>query len=65
MLAQGAPPWLASIQAELYEAVHEGRAAHTAVVTPTVETLTGRPPRTIQQFAADNFGSSRRTGPAG
>ena len=57
LLAQGAPSWLASIQAELYEAVREGRATHVAAVTPTVETVTGRAPGTLQQFAADNFGS--------
>lgn len=57
LLAQGAPAWLAAIQAELYQAVQDGRAVHVEAVTPAVEAVTGQAPRGLGQFLADAFGS--------
>lgn len=48
---QGAPQWMIDCLMEL-NAV--GRAGHAATVSPDVEHITGRPPRSVQEFAAQN-----------
>lgn len=55
--AAGFPPWLIAAQLELARYQREGGG--TDIVTGTVETLTGRPPRSFRDFAndfADEFG---------
>ncbi len=49
--AGGIPPWLAGALLELYATA---RAGKMAVVTDTVEKLTGAPPRTVRTFAHDH-----------
>ncbi|WP_460676318.1 SDR family oxidoreductase [Hymenobacter coalescens] len=47
----GAPQWMIDGMMELNALI---RAGHTAAVTPEVERLTGRPPRTILEFAREH-----------
>ena len=54
-LDQGAPLWRADALAELYEAIEAGRAGHISRVNSNVETITGRPPRSLLDFARDAF----------
>ncbi|RTQ49192.1 SDR family oxidoreductase [Hymenobacter gummosus] len=48
---QGAPQWLVDSMAELNALI---RAGHAAAVTPDVQRLTGRVPRTVQEFAQEH-----------
>lgn len=48
---KGAPPWLIAAQLEL--ARYQRQGGGTELITDTVETLTGRPPRTFREFAGD------------
>ncbi|OON66181.1 SDR family oxidoreductase [Hymenobacter sp. CRA2] len=48
---QGAPQWMIDSMMELHAL---GRAGHAAGITPDVERLTGRRPRTVQEFAQEN-----------
>lgn len=47
----GAPPWLIAAQLEL--ARYQRQGGGTDLITDSVETLTGRPPRTFREFASD------------
>jgi uncharacterized protein YbjT (DUF2867 family) len=48
----GLPPW--HIGAQLALASYQRQGAGTGILTDTVEALTGRPPRTFQDFARDH-----------
>ena len=48
---QGAPQWMIDSMMELHAV---GRAGHAATVTSDVEQLTGRKPRTVQEFAQEH-----------
>jgi uncharacterized protein YbjT (DUF2867 family) len=58
LLDRGAPVWRADALTELYDAIQGGRAGHTAHVSPEVERITGRPPRTLRDFARQSFRNS-------
>jgi hypothetical protein len=45
-----APEWMTDAMMELYGVA---RAGYSAVITPTVEQVVGRPPFTFEQFAQD------------
>lgn len=47
----GLPPWLVAAQLEL--ARYQRRGGGTDIVTGTVQAVTGRPPRSFREFAAD------------
>ena len=51
MIGSGQPDWLATALVELNAYARQG---HASVVTDTVERVTGRPPRTLEQWARDN-----------
>lgn len=51
LYAAGVPPWLIAAQLELARYQREGGG--TDIVTGAVEALTGRPPRSFQEFATD------------
>ncbi|MFI0424401.1 SDR family oxidoreductase [Spongiactinospora sp. 9N601] len=51
LTAQGVPAWFASDAAALYA---ETAAGHLAATTPAVHALTGRPPRTFDDFLTAN-----------
>lgn len=57
LLDQGMPGWRADGLAELYQAIADGRAGHLAKVSPAVERITGRPPRSLRDFAREAFGA--------
>ncbi|AYA38589.1 SDR family oxidoreductase [Hymenobacter oligotrophus] len=48
---QGAPQWMIDSMMELHTL---GKAGYLAGTTPAVEQLTGRPPRTFQEFAQEH-----------
>src|SRR5690606_2964220 len=50
--AAGQPPWMVS--AHLAIAEYQRAGGPTAKTTDTIERLTGRPPRTIEDFARDH-----------
>jgi NAD(P)H dehydrogenase (quinone) len=52
---QGAPSWRVEALAELYQATRAGRAGHIARVSAQVRTITGRPPRSLRDFAKEAF----------
>jgi len=56
---RGLPAWQIDAFIELQEAVLDGRAPHLALVTPDVETATGRPPRSFARFAEREFSRSK------
>jgi uncharacterized protein YbjT (DUF2867 family) len=47
----GAPQWMTDAMLELYAVA---KAGYSAAVTSDVERLTGRPPRTVQEFAQEH-----------
>lgn len=51
--AAGQPVWLAA--AQLAIALYQREGGPTARTTDSVERISGRPPRTLEQFAADHF----------
>jgi uncharacterized protein YbjT (DUF2867 family) len=51
MLAAGVPRWLADDMLVLFASFREG---YGSSVSPTVETVTGKPPRSFRQFARDS-----------
>jgi uncharacterized protein YbjT (DUF2867 family) len=51
MLGSGMPEWLAEAISQLMDAAREGLMA---AVSPDVQTILGRPGRTLEQFAAEN-----------
>lgn len=53
----GLPAWQVDAVIELQEAILAGRAPHLAQVTADVQTVTGRPPRSLAQFARREFGA--------
>jgi uncharacterized protein YbjT (DUF2867 family) len=55
LLGRGVPGWRVAAQVELYGAVLSGRAPHLAAVSPDVAVVTGRAPRTLEQFARLGF----------
>ncbi len=61
LLEAGVPPWYAGGLVELYRSV---RAGHHAGVSPDVERLTGRAPRTFAQWAQTNAALFRLKQPA-
>jgi uncharacterized protein YbjT (DUF2867 family) len=54
MLKAGMPEWNAAAVTDLYRVFASGAYAHT---TDTIARLTGRPPRTFEQFARDHAGA--------
>jgi uncharacterized protein YbjT (DUF2867 family) len=60
-LADGkVPGWHIDALVELYSRVQEGRASHVSSVSTDIENVTGKRPRSFQEFAQDAFG--RRSG---
>jgi uncharacterized protein YbjT (DUF2867 family) len=51
LVAAGVPPWLVEVRMEFTSVLREGFAAG---VTDTVARVTGRPPRTLAEFAAEH-----------
>lgn len=58
---RGMPAWQADALLELYEAVQSGRAPHLATVTADIAEVTGRRPRSFEQFALSAFGAQAAT----
>lgn len=56
LLEQGVPEWFADAQRELAHNLNDGRASHISELTTTVAQLTGRPARTLRDFAGREFG---------
>jgi uncharacterized protein YbjT (DUF2867 family) len=50
------PDWHIDALIELYTRVQEGRAAHVSSISPDIENVTGRRPRSFIEFAQDAFG---------
>jgi hypothetical protein len=50
------PRWRVDALIEVYANILGGRGSHLSAVSPTVEAVIGRPPRTLRQFAEDAFG---------
>jgi uncharacterized protein YbjT (DUF2867 family) len=48
--------WHIDALIELYARVQEGRATHVSSVTPDIENVTGKRPRSFLEFAQDAFG---------
>ena len=59
LLASGAPPWLVEVRMEFTAILRESAAA---AVTDVVARTTGRPPRTVAEFAAEHAALFRRRG---
>jgi uncharacterized protein YbjT (DUF2867 family) len=55
LLDRGAPLWRADALAELYQNIQDKRAPHLARITPHVERMTGRTPRTLREFVLESF----------
>jgi uncharacterized protein YbjT (DUF2867 family) len=55
LLDRGAPLWRVDGLTELYRNIQDKRAPHLARVTPDVEHVTGRAPRTLRDFALERF----------
>jgi hypothetical protein len=55
LVGRGMPAWQIGAFIELHEAILAGRSPHLAVVTPDIEAVTGRPPRSFAQFAEREF----------
>jgi uncharacterized protein YbjT (DUF2867 family) len=55
LLDRGAPIWRIDALAELYQNVQDKRAPHLARITPNVERVTGRAPRTLREFVLESF----------
>ena len=51
LLATGMPEWHVEVQMDFHTALREGGAS---IVTDTVETVTGKPPRSFEQFAREH-----------
>jgi uncharacterized protein YbjT (DUF2867 family) len=54
---RGMPAWQSDALCELYEAVQAGRAPHLATLTADIAAVTGRPPRSFDEFARSQFGA--------
>jgi hypothetical protein len=52
LLAAGMPEWHVEVQVEFSTALESGQAS---TATDTVETVTGRPPRTFDQFIREHL----------
>jgi uncharacterized protein YbjT (DUF2867 family) len=67
-LAEGnLPEWHIDALIELYTSVQQGRAFHVRSVTPDIENITGKRPRSFLEFAQDAFGrrgARRHSAPA-
>jgi hypothetical protein len=67
-LAEGnLPEWHIDALIELYTSVQQGRASHVRSVTPDIENITGKRPRSFLEFAQDAFGrrgARRQSAPA-
>jgi uncharacterized protein YbjT (DUF2867 family) len=55
LMDRGAPSWRIDALAELYQNVQDKRAPHVARITPNVERVTGRAPRTLREFVLESF----------
>jgi uncharacterized protein YbjT (DUF2867 family) len=56
-LAEGnLPEWHIDALIELYTSVQQGRVSHVRSVTPDIENITGKRPRSFLEFAQDAFG---------
>jgi uncharacterized protein YbjT (DUF2867 family) len=55
LIERGAPLWRADALTELYQHIQDKRAPHLARITPDVEGVTGRTPRTLRDFALERF----------
>jgi uncharacterized protein YbjT (DUF2867 family) len=55
-LIEKLPDWHIDALTELYARVQEGRAAHVSSVSPDIESVTGKPPRSFLEFAMDALG---------
>ena len=51
LLASGLPKWHVDVQMDFSTAL---RAGHASTVTDTVEAVTGKPPRTLEQFIQEH-----------
>jgi uncharacterized protein YbjT (DUF2867 family) len=56
LILNGLPRWRVDALVEVYSAILSGRGAHLSAVSSDVQAVTGRPPRTLRQFAEDAFG---------
>ena len=56
LVENGVPQWRVDALVELYSAIHSGRGSHLPAVSPDIMAATGRPPRTLRQFAKEAFG---------
>jgi uncharacterized protein YbjT (DUF2867 family) len=56
LIQNGVPKWRVDALVEVYSAILGGRGSHLSAVSPDLEAVTGRPPRTLRQFAEDAFG---------
>jgi uncharacterized protein YbjT (DUF2867 family) len=55
LLDRGRPLWHVDALAELYQNIQDERAPHLARITPDVEGVTGRAPRTLRDFVLESF----------
>jgi uncharacterized protein YbjT (DUF2867 family) len=55
LMDRGASSWRIDALAELYQNVQDKRAPHLARITPNVERVTGRAPRTLREFVLESF----------
>jgi uncharacterized protein YbjT (DUF2867 family) len=56
LIQNGLLRWRVDALEEVYSAILGGRGSHLSAVSSDVEAVTGRPPRTLRQFAEDAFG---------